>query len=300
MEVSMYSYNTVGELCKLADENNTGIWEIVLENEVEFFGKPREAVYEELKKRFEVMEKSAYKALERPYDTVGNLIRGSAFTQNRYTVEKEGICGSFINRAMALALSCCEINAAMGKICAAPTAGSCGILPAVLISVQERYKLCEEIVLQGMLTASGIGAVVMKNATVAGAEGGCQAECGVAAAMAAAAAVHMCGGTNEMCANACSFALMNVMGLVCDPVAGLVQLPCAMRNASQTVNALTSADVALSGAPCLIPVDEVIEAMYKVGKALPASLKETADGGLAATMAGKRIQEEIFGSTGSC
>lgn len=292
----MYSYNTVGELCKLADENDTAIWEIVLENEMEVFGRSREAVFDELRKRFEVMEKSANRALERPYDTVGNLIRGSAHTQHRYTQTKEGICGSFINRAMALALSCCEINAAMGKICAAPTAGSCGILPAVLISVRDRYGLSEEAVLEGMLTASGIGAVVMKNATVAGAEGGCQAECGVAAAMAAAAAVHMCGGTNEMCANACSFALMNVMGLVCDPVAGLVQLPCAMRNASQTVNALTSADVALSGAPCLIPVDEVIDAMYKVGKALPSSLKETAEGGIAATLAGKRISEEIFGN----
>lgn len=292
----MYNYNTVSELCKLADDENTGIWEIALANEIEAFGRTRDEVYEELRQRFLVMEKSACKALERPYDTVGNLIRGSAFTQNRYTVEKGGICGGFINRAMALALSCCEINAAMGKICAAPTAGSCGILPAVLISVKERYDLDEKTVLRGMLTASGIGAVIMKNATVAGAEGGCQAECGVAAAIAAAAAVYMCGGTNAMCASACSFALMNIMGLVCDPVAGLVQLPCAMRNASQTVNALTSADVALSGAPCLIPADEVIDAMYRVGKAMPSALKETAEGGIAATPTGKAISKEIFGS----
>jgi len=183
----------------------------------------------------------------------------------------------------------------MGKICAAPTAGSCGILPAVLISVKKKYDLDSKTVYKGMLTASGIGAVVMKNATVAGAEGGCQAECGVAAAMAAGAAVCMCGGTNEMIANACGFSLMNALGLVCDPVAGLVQLPCAMRNASQTVNALTSADVALSGAPCLIPADEVIEAMYRVGKALPSALKETAEGGLAATPSAQKISREIFG-----
>lgn len=291
----MYNYNTVSELCKLADEKGTGLWEIVLENEAEYFGKSRDEIWENLKERFQVMEKSACKALERPYDTVGNLIKGSAFIQNQYTIEKEGICGSFINHAMALALSSCEINAAMGKICAAPTAGSCGILPAVLISVRDRYNLDEKKVLEGMLTASGIGAVVMKNATVAGSEGGCQAECGVAAAMAAAAAVHMCGGTNEMCANACSFALMNVMGLVCDPVAGLVQLPCALRNASQTVNALISADIALSKAPCLIPADEVIDAMYKVGKALPQALRETAEGGIAATPAGREISRKIFG-----
>lgn len=288
-------YNTVYDLCKLSGEKNKAIWEIVLENEIAISGKTKEEIFRELKIRFEVMENSALKALDRPYDTVGNLIRGSAFTQNQYTKEKGGICGSFINRVMALALSCCEINAAMGKICAAPTAGSCGILPAVLISVRERYELDAEKVYEGMLTASGIGAVVMKNATVAGAEGGCQAECGVAAAMAGAAAVHMCGGTSDMCANACGFALMNVMGLVCDPVAGLVQLPCAMRNASQAVNALISADMALSGAPCRIPPDEIIEAMYHVGKALPASLKETAEGGLAATPEGKKISREIFG-----
>ena len=291
----MYSYNTVLELCKLADEHHTGIWEIVLNNETEYFGKTRESIFSELRGRLAVMERAAYKALERPYDTVGNLIKGSASIQERYTRENGGICGSFINHAMALALSSCEINAAMGKVCAAPTAGSCGILPAVLLSVRDRYALKEAAVLEGMLTASGIGAVVMKNATVAGAEGGCQAECGVAAAMAAAAAVHMCHGTSQMCANACSFALMNVMGLVCDPVAGLVQLPCAMRNASQTVNALISADMALSGAPCLIPADEVIDAMYRVGKALPQALKETAEGGIAATPAGKHLSSKIFG-----
>ena len=288
-------YNSVSDLCRQADERQTGIWEIVLENEMQYFEKTEEEIYAQLEARLKVMEASAERALCEPHETVGNLIRGCASTQYKYTVEKGGICGPFMNEAMALALSCCEINAAMGKICAAPTAGSCGILPAVLISVKKKYDLDSKTVYKGMLTASGIGAVVMKNATGAGAEGGCQAECGVAAAMAAGAAVCMCGGTNEMIANACGFSLMNAMGLVCDPVAGLVQLPCAMRNASQTVNALTSADVALSGAPCLIPADEVIEAMYRVGKALPSALKETAEGGLAATPSAQKISREIFG-----
>ena len=288
-------YTTVSELCKLSETEGKALWEIVLENEMKTMEKTREDIFAGLKSRFEVMENSAHKALEQPFSTVGDLIRGTALIQNRYTVENGGLCGPFINRAMALALSSCEINGAMGKICAAPTAGSCGILPAVLISVRDRLGLDDQKVYEGMLTAAGIGAVVMKNATVAGAEGGCQAECGVAAAMAAAAAVHMSQGTSQMCANACGFALMNVMGLVCDPVAGLVQLPCALRNASQTVNALISADMALSGAPCLIPADEIIEAMYRVGKALPVSLKETGEGGLAATPTGQAIREKIFG-----
>lgn len=154
---------------------------------------------------------------------------------------------SFINLLMARALSGSEVNASMGQVCAAPTAGACGILPAVLISVGEKYGAPQEIILKGLLTASGIGAVITKNATVSGAEGGCQAECGVAAAMAAAAAVQIAGGNNEMAIHACSLALIHCMGLICDPVAGLVQVPCAQRNASQTVNAVISADMALAG-----------------------------------------------------
>lgn len=199
-----------------------------------------------------------------------------------------------INRTMAMALSSCEVNGSMGKICAAPTAGSCGILPAVLISVSEQLKAPQEEVLRALLVASGIGAVITENATVSGSEGGCQAECGVAAAMAAAAVVYLKGGSPEMMINACGFSLMNCMGLVCDPVAGLVQMPCAARNASQAVNALISADMALSGMGTVVPPDEIVEAMYKVGRALPVSLRETALGGIAATPTGKKIRKSIF------
>ena len=210
---------------------------------------------------------------------LATLIRGSAFTQNRYTVEKEGICGVLSTGPWLWRCPAVKLTRPWGKICAAPAR------QAPVEYFLRCLFLCRNGMLLGGNCASGYAYSVWnrrccdeKNATVAGAEGGCQAECGVAAAMAAAAAVHMCGGTNEMCANACSFALMNVMGLVCDPVAGLVQLPCAMRNASQTVNALTSADMALSGAPSLIPVDEVIEAMYKVGQGAAASLKRNRGG----------------------
>lgn len=288
-------YNTVSELITISEERGVQPWEIIIENEIELTGKPREKIFEKLDARYEVMYNSAHGALEHPLNTVGKLISGIASTQNEYAKSTNGLCGGFINRVMALALSSSEVNASMGKICAAPTAGSCGILPAVLVGMHEEFNLPRDTVIKGLITASGIGAVVVKNATVAGAEGGCQAECGVAAAMAAAAAVQMFGGTARQIADACSIVLMNAMGLACDPIAGLVQVPCAQRNASQAVNALLSADLALGGMKSIIPVDEVIEAMYSVGKMMPPAIKETALGGVAATPTGRRIFKEIFG-----
>lgn len=200
-----------------------------------------------------------------------------------------------MGRVMARALSSCEVNASMGRICAAPTAGSCGIVPAVIISVCEKLGLEEESALRGLITCSGIGAIIVKHATVAGAEGGCQAECGAAAAMSAAAAVELAGVTPEMSLHAAAIAFKNILGLICDPVAGLVEVPCAKRNASQAANAITSADLALSGIKSNIPFDEVVEAMYKVGKMLPYQLRETAMGGIAATETAKGIAARIFG-----
>ncbi|MCI6017299.1 MAG: L-serine ammonia-lyase, iron-sulfur-dependent, subunit alpha [Clostridiales bacterium] len=287
-------YHSLSDLCQLAASENKPVWQIVLEAEVKDFGRNEAEIFEELKRRMQVMENAARKALNKPYPTVGNLITGMAMTQNHYADEKNTVCGDMINRTMAMALSSCEVNGSMGKICAAPTAGSCGILPAVLISVSEQLKAPQEEVLRALLVASGIGAVITENATVSGSEGGCQAECGVAAAMAAAAVVYLKGGSPEMMINACGFSLMNCMGLVCDPVAGLVQMPCAARNASQAVNALISADMALSGMGTVVPPDEIVEAMYKVGRALPVSLRETALGGIAATPTGKKIRKSIF------
>ncbi|MBC7959602.1 MAG: L-serine ammonia-lyase, iron-sulfur-dependent, subunit alpha, partial [Vallitaleaceae bacterium] len=214
--------------------------------------------------------------------------------QYKYSKESNSLCGPFLNLVMARALSCSEANASMGKICAAPTAGASGILPAVLISLSERFNSTERETLEALLLASGIGAIIMKNATVSGAEGGCQAECGVAAAMASAAAVQLSGGSTQMMLDACSLSLMNVMGLICDPVAGLVQVPCAQRNASQALNALLSADLAMAGMVSIIPLDEVIDAMYRVGKMLPAQLKETSQGGIASTPTAKAIYNRIF------
>ncbi|HML36807.1 MAG TPA: L-serine ammonia-lyase, iron-sulfur-dependent, subunit alpha [Bacillota bacterium] len=289
-------YHNCRQLLELSEARNMPIHEIVIENEMKNSGVGRDAVMETMRERYKIMRASSEKALDRPRHTEGDLITGIASTQYRYSQSGDTLCGEFINTVMARALSCSEVNASMGKICAMPTAGSCGIVPAVLITVGEKCHKTEDDIINALITASGVGAIVMENATVAGSEGGCQAECGVAAAMAAAGAVKLKGGTPAMSIEAFSFALINIMGLVCDPVAGLVQIPCAQRNASQAVNALISADLALSGARFPIPADEVIDAMYKVGKLLPSQLKETAMGGVAATETAKSIEARIYGS----
>ena len=287
-------YKNFSEMLKYCKENKSSIWEVSLINEINLSGKSEEEIFKELIRRLEIMKESAKNALDKPVGGEMNLIRGVAKNQFEHS-KKQTICGKYLNTVMAYALSCSEVNSAMGKICAAPTAGSCGILPAVIISVGENLNLSEKEMSKGLLTSAAVGAVIMKNGTVAGAEGGCQAECGVAAAMASAAAVEIYGGDAEMALEAASISLINVMGLVCDPIAGLVQVPCAQRNASQSLNAMLSADMALSGMKIGIPLDEVVEAMVKVGKMLPWELKETAAGGIAATKAGKAIAEKFFG-----
>lgn len=293
-------YNNIKELVEVAEKDKLPVWKVILENEMKVSSLTEEEIFENLSRRYEVMKNSAEKALNKSFHTVGSLIEGITAPQYTYAHTDKTICGSFINKVMARALSCSEVNASMGKICAAPTAGACGILPAVMVSLEEKFNLDRRKVLEGLLVASGIGAIITKNATVSGAEGGCQAECGVAAAMSAAAAVQLLGGTNDMIENSCCFALMNVMGLVCDPVAGLVQVPCAQRNASQAINGILSADLALAGMKSLIPVDEVVEAMYKVGRMLPVELRETALGGVANTPMGKKVYRDIFGGENCC
>lgn len=288
-------YQNLAQLLAECEERNISLWRAIIDNEIEISEVSENEIYALLRERYAVMNASARKALDRPLETPGNLISGVARTQHQYA-GAGGLCGGLINRVMAMALSSSEVNASMGRICAAPTAGACGVLPAVLIGLEEALGLDETTVLNGLATASGIGAIMMKNATVAGAEGGCQAECGVAAAMAAAAAVQMSGGSPRAALEACSLALINMMGLVCDPVAGMVQVPCAQRNASQAVNALLSADMALAGNTCIIPPDEVVDALYRVGRMLPEALRETSEGGIAASPTGKRIACEMLGT----
>ena len=286
-------YNTIAQLLNEAKTQKKSLADIILENEMQLANVPREAVMERLVAMLGVMRNSAQRALAQPLTMTGNLISGQASRQTQYA-KSGGLCGREVNDMLASAFSSSETNASMGRICAAPTAGACGILPAVLFAVQKRLSLSDERLCEGLLIASGFGAIITKNATVSGAEGGCQAECGTAAAMAAAAAVWLAGGTDEMCAEAVGIALINCMGLVCDPVAGLVQLPCSFRNASQSANALTSADMALAGQTAVIPPDEIIAAMYRVGKSLPSDLRETANGGIAATPTAKKIAKALL------
>jgi len=288
-------YHSIKQLFLLAKERKVPAWRIVLETEMEQFEASEAQVMDKLRERYAIMTRSATLALYQPQSTLGGLISGIASKQQAHS-QTEGISGRFINSIMARALSCSEVNASMGKICAVPTAGACGILPAVLMGMSEKYDLSEEKILEALLLASGVGAVVMQSATVSGAEGGCQAECGVAAAMSAAAAVYLAGGSDDMCQASISIALMNVLGLVCDPVAGLVQVPCAQRNASQAVNALISADMALAGVDPVVPADEMVEAMMRVGRMLPEALRETAKGGMAASATAQEIAKNLYNS----
>ena len=282
------------ELTKICREENISIYEYTIREEMAKSELDREKVIDKMRNTLHVMMNSASLAQEKEIRSVSGLIGGDAFKIRQYADNKKTLTGDFMNRAMARAISSSEVNAAMGRIVACPTAGSCGILPAVVISAGEKLEKTEEEIINALFTASGIGIIIAKNATMAGAEGGCQAECGSAAAMASAAVVEMMGGSPEQALDAAAIVFKNVMGLICDPVAGLVEVPCAKRNIAGTVSALTTADLAISGVKSKIPFDEVVWAMYKVGKALPPELRETSLGGIAITPTAQRLKKEIF------
>lgn len=286
-------YNNGSELLALCRDLNIPIWEAAVRGEMEQTETTREQVLDRMTTALRVMVRSA----DDPGDTktMGNLIGGEYRKVNAYKKKGKTLSGETANRAMMRALACSQNNAAMGRICAAPTAGSCGILPAALLTGAEELGLGEESMLQGAFTAAAVGKIIVQNATVAGAEGGCQAECGSAAAMAAAALTEMAGGTPEQALHAAAIALKNIMGLVCDPIAGLVESPCSKRNASGVLNALSSADLALAGVESIIPFDEVVEAMYAVGLAMHPDFKETARGGIATTPTGQALARTIRG-----
>ena len=233
----------------------------------------------------QIMRASTTQPLKTPLRSMGGLIGGEAKRLAAHAAEKRDICGPVLQRAVTYAMAVLEMNASMGLIVAAPTAGSSGVVPALLLALQEQYHISDQRLLDGLFNAGAVGYLAMRNATVAGAVGGCQAEVGVAAAMAASAAVELMGGGPEQCLDAASTVLMNMLGLVCDPVGGLVEFPCQSRNAAGVANALVAAELALSGVPQLIPFDEMLAAMYNVGRRLPAELRETALGGCAATPA---------------
>lgn len=281
------------ELTVYLEKENKTLGEYALEREEETAKRSREEIRQQMDQALAVMERSSQAARKEPVRSVSGLTGGNAWKYESYLAAGKSILGRIPSLAAAMALSCSEINASMQCIVACPTAGSCGIVPASILSCAQERGLTREQVIDGLFAASAVGMIIGSRATLAGAEGGCQAECGSAAAMAAAAVVEMLKGTPRMAFHAGAMALKSVLGLTCDPVAGLVEIPCIKRNASGAVNALLCADLALAGVESYIPFDQVVDAMYAVGKAMPKSLRETAKGGLAVTPAGLRMRDEI-------
>ena len=283
------------ELLNICEENKRTIYDVCLEREVEISGLSKEEIQEKMAHSLEIMKNAAKKALVEDIKSMGGLIGGEAKKLTKGREDRKPVCGELMSKAMSYAMGTLEVNASMGLVVAAPTAGSCGILPGALVAMAEEFGLDDETLLKGLFTASAIGVIITRNATVAGAEGGCQAETGAAAAMASAAVVEMMGGSPRQALDSAAICLKNIMGLVCDPIAGLVEAPCQKRNALGVANALISAEMVLCNVPSLIPFDEAVEAMYKVGRSLPFELRETALGGVAATPTGCNMCKKIFG-----
>ena len=245
-------------------------------------GVSAEAVRETMRHHLHCMQEAVRNGMDEKLRSVSGLTGGQAALLMRYYQQGQSLCGSILGKAEAYALATAECNACMGKIVAAPTAGACGILPGAIIAMMEEKDVSEEQAVDALLVAAAVGQSIATQASISGAEGGCQAECGSAAAMAAAALTFLQGGSPQQCADAAAFALMNLLGLVCDPVGGLVEVPCVYRNVGSSGVAFTAADMVLSGICCPIDPDEVILAMKEVGDALPSSLRETGEGGCAA------------------
>nr|WP_319489671.1 L-serine ammonia-lyase, iron-sulfur-dependent, subunit alpha [uncultured Caproiciproducens sp.] len=288
-------YYSVEDLVEESVRENRKISQIVLTDQARELGKPESEVYGTMLESFRVMQQSVKDGIDPDMRSVSGLSGGGAYKMKRAVESGNSLCGKVFGSALVRALAVSESNACMGKIVAAPTAGSCGIIPAALLTIMEDRELPEHDVVMSLFTASAFGMVIANNASISGAQGGCQAECGSASAMAAAALTELAGGTPQMAEHACAIALKNILGLVCDPVAGLVEIPCIKRNAMGVANAFVGAELALAGIESAIPADEVIIAMKRIGDALPKSLKETSEGGLAATPTGKRLKKQIFG-----
>lgn len=276
-------FKNARELLKLCEDNHWMISDVMKQRECEEGETTLDQIEYRMKRVLEIMRESATTPIKNPGKSMGGLIGGEAKKLSVHHNKGKDICGTVLGRGIAYAMAVLEVNASMGLIVAAPTAGSSGIVPGLLLSLQKEYQISDERLLDALFNAGAIGYLAMRNATVAGAVGGCQAEVGVASAMAASASVELMGGTPQQCLDAASTVLMNMLGLVCDPVGGLVEYPCQNRNAAGVANALIAAEMALAGIPQLIPFDEMLSTMYTVGKKLPYELRETALGGCAAT-----------------
>ncbi len=285
-----YLYDTIEDIVRLADRESISFSEVVLRSEIESTGSTKEEVLAEIRRRIQIFKESVRDGIDDTRKSKSGMSGGQA----KQLDERQPLfLSDLAYRALRYAISVNEANAKMFRIVACPTAGACGILPGVMQAVGEVYECNEEAYVNGFLAAAGVGNVVTNQACVAGAVGGCQAEVGTAAAMASACAVAMMGGTTEEVVTAMTLCMKNVLGLVCDPVAGLVEVPCVKRNGIYAVHALASAEMAMAGLRSRIPADEVIGAMDSIGRALPEALRETSEGGLAKTKTGVDITNRL-------
>ena len=276
-------FKSAKELLDLCAKSGLSISGVMRERECQLGETTPEAVNQRMARAWEIMQNSARQPLQSPVKSMGGLIGGESKKLELHRVKGSAICGDVLQKAITYAMAVLEVNASMGLIVAAPTAGSAGVVPGLLLAMQECYSLSDAQIQSALFNAGAVGYLAMRNATVAGAVGGCQAEIGVASAMAASAAVELMGGTPVQCLDAASTVLMNMLGLVCDPVGGLVEYPCQNRNAAGVANALIAAELSLSGIQQLIPFDQMLDTMYAVGKRIPVELRETALGGCATT-----------------
>lgn len=276
-------FKNAKELLALCQEKNLPISEVMRQREILLGETTAKIVDQRMDRVLEIMKDAAFSPIKNPVKSMGGLIGGESRKLYEFQFQGKSLCGNVLSRSITYAMATLETNASMGLIVASPTAGSAGIVPGLLLALQEVYGFSDEKIRQALFNSGAIGYLAMRNATVAGAVGGCQAEVGIASAMAASAAVELLGGTPLQCTYAASTVLMNMLGLVCDPVGGLVEYPCQNRNAAGVSNALIAAEMSLAGITQFIPLDEMIDTMYTVGKKLPAELRETALGGCAAT-----------------
>lgn len=269
------------QLLEYCEKKQKKISEAMFERETTHLEQDEEKTRRKMDKAWQIMKAAARKPMTEDIVSMGGMIGGESKKLHALRAEGKNICGDVVSRAIAYAVGVLEVNASMGLIVAAPTAGSSGVLPGVFCALQEQHGFTDEEICQVLFNAAAVGYLITRNATTAGAEGGCQAEVGSASAMAASAAAELMGGTPKQCLDAASFALVNILGLVCDPIGGLVENPCQNRNAMGASNALISAELALAGISSITPIDETIGVMYAVGKAIPSELRETSLGGMA-------------------
>ena len=287
------AYQAIAYMIAEAEEKAMPLWRLLLEDDLEDSRLTEEESLEKMRRIYQTM-KEVYRTYDPAQMSRSGLVGGDGQKMNQAVAQGKTVSGGFLGNVMEKALKMAESNACMKRIVAAPTAGSCGVIPAVFCAYEEMYHVDEEDMIRGLYVCAGIGEVIASRAFLAGAAGGCQAEIGSASAMAAAGLTYLRGGSAEAVAHSCSMALSNLLGLVCDPVAGLVEVPCVKRNVIGAVNAVTSSDLAIAGIRTRIPPDEVIDAMKEVGESLPVRLRETGEGGLAATPSGMKIARELW------